>query len=90
MDKGLFVNRWGQFVLFVDVKSVARYYISRSTCKFIIPIIVINLQLHFVHTKQIIPHDLIFSWDSAAFAADADVDEDEHEEDYEDEEEEED
>ena len=43
-----------------------------------------------MHTKQIIPHDLIFSWDSAAFAADADVDEDEHEEDYEDEEEEDD
>ena len=54
----------------------------------LIPII-INLQLPFVHTKQIIPHDLIFSWDSAAFAADADVDEDEHEEDYEDEEKEE-
>ena len=51
----------------------------------LIPII-INLQLPFVHTKQIIPHDLIFSWDSAAFA---DVDEDEHEEDYEDEEKEE-
>ena len=49
----------------------------------LIPII-INLQLHFVHTKQIIPHDLIFSWDSAAFAADSDVDEDEHEEDDED------
>ena len=42
------------------------------------------MQLHFVHTKQIIPHDLIFSWDSAAFAAEADVDEDEHEEDDED------
>ena len=45
-----------------------------------------------MHTKQIIPHDLIFSWDSAAFAADADVDEDEHEDedvDEEDEEEEE-
>ena len=52
----------------------------------IIIIIIINLQLHFVHTKQIIPHDLIFSWDSAAFAADADEDEDEHEEDYEEEE----
>ena len=51
----------------------------------LIPII-INLQLHFVHTKQIIPHDLIFSWDSAAFA-EADVDEDEHGEDYEEEEE---
>ena len=37
-----------------------------------------------LHTKQIIPHDLIFSWDSAAFAADSDVDEDEHEEDDED------
>ena len=49
----------------------------------LIPII-INLQLPFVHTKQIIPHDLIFSWDSAAFAADSDVDEDEHEEDDED------
>ena len=45
--------------------------------------------MHFLHTKQIIPHDLIFSWDSAAFAADADGDEDEHEEDYEEEEEEE-
>ena len=50
----------------------------------IIITIIINLQLHFVHTKQIIPHDLIFSWDSAAFADDADVDEDEREEDYED------
>ena len=43
-----------------------------------------------MHTKQIIPHDLIFSWDSAAFAADADLDEDKHEEDYEEEDEEED
>ena len=39
-----------------------------------IAIIIINLVLHLVHTKQINPHDLLFSWVSTAFADNADDD----------------
>ena len=64
------------------IKLYAYEYLTHNLATIIIIVmtniamisILMNLVLHLVHTKQINPHDLLFSWVSTAFGDNVDDD----------------